>query len=149
MPTAGAGASGRFPQHEHAAIATWKGIVNNEADIASSSTISGQSKEADDSPRGILWLPLPADDKAGWARVHKKASYFVPMKATCGSGGLSPGNPLAMPGYAYPIFMTYADRPADTIHAIAKAKIATYDGYKNGAPEAAGMALPPMCHPLP
>jgi len=64
------------------------------------------------------------------------------MKATCGSGGLSPGNPVAMSGYAYPIFMTYADRPADTIHAITKAMIDTYDGYKSGSPRAEGMALP-------
>ncbi len=121
--------------------AMWKGIINNEADVALSSTISGQSKEADDSPRGILWLPMPADDKAGWARVHKKAPYFMPVKATCGSGGLSPRSPVAMSGYAYPIFMTYADRPADTIHAITKAMIDTYDGYKNGSPGAEGMAL--------
>ena len=70
----------------------WKGVINNEADAALSSTISGQSKEADTSPRGIIWPPMPADDKAGWARVHKKAPYFMPMKATCGSGGLSPQN---------------------------------------------------------
>ena len=121
--------------------AMWKGIINNEADVALSSTISGQSKEADDSPRGILWLPLPVDDKAGWARVQKKAPYFIPVKATCGSGGLSPRSPVAMSGYAYPIFMTYADRPVDTIHAMTKAMIDTYDGYRNGAPGAEGMAL--------
>ena len=100
--------------------AMWKGIINNEADVALSSTISGQSKEADSSPRGIVWPPMPADDKEGWARVHKKAPYFVPVKATCGSGGLSPQTPVTMASYAYPIFMTYADRPADTIHAITK-----------------------------
>ena len=77
---------------------------------AVSSTISGQSKEADTSPRGIVWPPMPADDKEGWARVHKKAPYFVPQKATCGAGGLSPQTPVEMAGYAYPIFMTYADR---------------------------------------
>ena len=37
--------------------------------------------------------------------------------------------------------MTYADRPADTIYAITKAMIDTYDGYKDGAPGAEGMAL--------
>jgi len=46
-----------------------------------------------------------------------------------------------MSGYAYPIFMTYADRPSDTIYAITKALIDTYDGYKGGAPGAEGMAL--------
>ena len=46
-----------------------------------------------------------------------------------------------MASYAYPIFMTYADRPADTISAITKAMIDTYNGYKDGAPGAEGMAL--------
>ena len=127
----------QFPSNN----AMWKGIINNEADVALSSTISGQSAEADSSPRGIVWLPMPPDDKAGWARVQKKAPYFMPMKATCGSGGLSPRTPVTMSGYAYPIFMTYADRPSDTVHAITKALIDTYDGYKGSAPGAEGMAL--------
>jgi len=121
--------------------AMWKGVINNEADAVLSSTISGQSKEADSSPRGIIWPPMPADDKEGWARVHKKAPYFVAQKATCGAGGLSPQAPVAMSSYAYPIFMTYADRPADTVHAVTKAMIDTFDKYKDGAPGAEGMAL--------
>jgi len=121
--------------------AMWKGVINNEADAVLSSTISGQSKEADSSPRGIIWPPMPADDKEGWARVHKKAPYFVAQKATCGAGGLSPQTPVAMSSYAYPIFMTYADRPADTVHAVTKAMIDTFDKYKDGAPGAEGMAL--------
>jgi len=121
--------------------AMWKGVLNNEVDAVLSSTISGQSKEADSSPRGIIWPPMPADDKEGWVRVHKKAPYFVAHKATCGSGGLSPQAPVVMASYAYPIFMTYADRPADTVHAITKAMLDTYDSYKGGAPGAEGMAL--------
>ncbi|CAN5658685.1 TAXI family TRAP transporter solute-binding subunit [soil metagenome] len=121
--------------------AMWKGVINNEADAVLSSTISGQSKEADSSPRGIIWPPMPADDKEGWARVHKKAPYFVAQKATCGAGGLSPQTPVATSSYAYPIFMTYADRPADTVHAVTKAMIDTHDKYKDGAPGAEGMAL--------
>ncbi|HYC64644.1 MAG TPA: TAXI family TRAP transporter solute-binding subunit [Reyranellaceae bacterium] len=121
--------------------AMWKGIINNEADVALSSTISGQSKEADSSPRGIIWPPMHSNDKEGWARVHKRAPYFVPHKATCGSGGLTPATPVNMSSYAYPIFMTYAERSADQIYAITKAMIETYDGYKAGAPGAEGMAL--------
>ena len=121
--------------------AMWKGIINNEADAALSSTISGQSKEADSSPRGIVWPPMPADDKAGWARVHKKAPYFVAQNVTCGAGGLSPQTPVAMSSYAYPIFMTYPDRSADLVYAVTKAMIDTYNDYKTGAPGAEGMAL--------
>ncbi len=121
--------------------AMWKGFVNNETDVALSSTISGQSKEADSSPRGVVWPPFPADDKQGWSRVHKIAPYFVPQKVTCGAGGLSAQTSLVLASYAYPIFMTYADRAADTIYGITKAMIDTYDKYKDGAPGAEGMAL--------
>ncbi len=121
--------------------AMWKGVINNEVDAVLSSTISGQSKEADSSPRGIVWPPMPAEDKEGWARVHKKAPYFVAQKVTCGSGGLSPQTPVVMASYAYPIFMTYAERPADAIYAITKGMIDKFDAYKDGAPGAEGMAL--------
>jgi TRAP transporter TAXI family solute receptor len=121
--------------------AMWKGMVNNEADIVLSSTISGQSKEMDTSPRGVMWPPMPAADKEGWARVHKKAPYFVPVKATCGSGGLSPNTPVEMAGYAYPIFMTYADRSEEEIYLITRAMIDAYPDYKAGAPGADGLAL--------
>jgi TRAP transporter TAXI family solute receptor len=121
--------------------AMWKGMVNNDTDIALSSTISGQSKEMDTSPRGVTWPSMPAEDKAGWERVKKKAPYFVPVKATCGSGGLSQQTPVVMAGYAYPIFMTYADRSEDQIYLITKAMIDAYPDYKTGAPGADGMAL--------
>ncbi len=120
--------------------AMWKGVLNNEVDAVISSTISGQSKEADSSPRGIVWPPMAADDKEGWARVHKRAPYFVPVRATCGAGGLDKA-PVTMAGYAYPIFTTYADRSEASVYEITKAMIDTYDAYKAGAPGADGMAL--------
>lgn len=66
--------------------AMWKGIINNEVDSAIASTISGQAKEAEASPRGLFYPTTPASDKEGWARVNKVAPYYVPHKATCGSG---------------------------------------------------------------
>ena len=121
--------------------AMWKGLIDNETDALLASTVSSRTQEAANAPRGIMWPPLPVDDKPGWARVLKKAPYFVPQKATCGAGGLSPDAAINMASYAYPIFMTYADRPADTIYAVTRAMIDTYDKYKDSAPEAAGMAL--------
>jgi TRAP transporter TAXI family solute receptor len=121
--------------------AMWQGLINNEADVAFSSTLSGQSKEAESSPRGLLWPAMPADDKEGWARVRKKAPYFLAQKVTCGSGGLSPSHPVEMASYAYPIFMAYAGRPADTIYAITNAMIDTYRAYKDSVAGAEGMAL--------
>jgi len=119
--------------------AMWKGVINNEADAGFSSTISGQTRELDASPRGTIWPAMPISDKAGWARLQAKAPYFIPHKVTCGSGGITKDNPVEMPTYPYPIFMSYADQPVDQIHAIVKSMIVNYDDYKSAAPGADGL----------
>lgn len=120
--------------------AMWKGMVNNEVDAAIASTISGQVKEVETSPRGIVYPPTPAADKEGWARVNKIGPYYYPHKTTCGAG-IPAGGFVELPAYPYPIFMAYASQPADLIYNLAKAMIVNYDAYKDGAPGAAGLAL--------
>jgi TRAP transporter TAXI family solute receptor len=121
--------------------AMWKGLVNNEADAAWASTISGQAREVDASPRGLMWPPTPAADKAAWARVNKLGPYLYPYQVTCGAGGLSKTNPAELPSYPYPIFMAYPSQSVDTIYAITKSMIVNYDAYKDGAPGADGLEL--------
>ncbi len=120
--------------------AMWKGIQNNEADAGIASTISAQPKEVETSPRGLVFPPTPAADKAAWARVHKISPYFAPHKATCGVG-LSPQNPVELPSYPYPIFSAYASQPADLVYAMTKSMIVNYDAYKDATPGAAGLEL--------
>ena len=120
--------------------AMWKGILNNEVDAAIASTISGQAKEAETSPRGLFYPATPAADTAGWERLRKLGPYYAPHKATCGVG-LSPQSPTELPAYAYPIFMAYANQPADLVYGLAKAMIADYDAYKDNAPGAAGLEV--------
>lgn len=119
--------------------AMWKGVINNEADAGFSSTISGQTRELDASPRGVIWPAMPASDKAGWDRLKAKAPFFVPHKATCGSGGVSKETPVEMPTYPYPIFISFADQPADQIHGVVKSMIVNYNDYKTAAPGADGL----------
>jgi TRAP transporter TAXI family solute receptor len=120
--------------------AMWKGILNNEVDAAIASTISGQAKEAEASPRGLVYPPTPAADKAGWARMHKFGPYYAPHKATCGVG-ISAQNPVELPNYPYPILTVYDSQSADVVYGIAKAMIVDYAAYKDGAPGAAGLEL--------
>jgi TRAP transporter TAXI family solute receptor len=119
--------------------AMWKGLINNDTDAAFATTITGPAKEAETSPRGIVWPPLPHNDKAGWERVKKVGSFFFPHLATCGAG-ISPQKPIEMGNYPYPIFVAYASQPADQIYSIAKAMIVNYDAYKDSAPGAGGLA---------
>jgi TRAP transporter TAXI family solute receptor len=120
--------------------AMWKGMLNNEVDAAIASTISGQAKEVEASPRGLVFPPTPASDRAGWERLHKFGPYFAPHKATCGVG-VSKDAPAEMPNYPYPIMVSYDSQPADVVHGLTKGMIAQYSAYKDGAPGADGFEL--------
>jgi TRAP transporter TAXI family solute receptor len=120
--------------------AMWKGLVNNEVDAAIGSTISGQAKEGEASPRGLVYPPTPAADKEGWARLNKVGPYYAPHKATCGVG-LSPQSPLELPNYPYPIFVAYANQPEEVVYGITKAMIVDYAGYKDAVPGVDGFEL--------
>ena len=119
--------------------AMWKGLINNDTDAAFGTTITGPAKEAETSPRGLVWPPLPAKDSAGWERLKKVGTYFFPQLATCGAG-ISPDKPIELGNYPYPIFVAYAAQPLDQIYPIAKAMITGYDAYKDSAPGAGGLA---------
>jgi TRAP transporter TAXI family solute receptor len=120
--------------------AMWKGMLNNEVDAAVASNISGQVKEVETSPRGIVFPTTPAADKEGWARLHKIGPYFQQHKVTCGAG-IPANSTVELPSYPYPIFMAYASQSADLVYNLAKAMIANYDAYKDSAPGAAGLEV--------
>ena len=110
--------------------AMFKGFINNEADIAFASTISGQAKEAENSPRGVVWPEFAASDTAGWARVQKIAPYFYPHKSTCGAG-YAKDQSFELPVYPYPMFIAYMNQGEGAIHQLAKAMIDHYGDYKD------------------
>lgn len=118
--------------------AMWKGMVNNDVDAAFATTITGPAKELETSPRGIIWPPLPHNDKAGWERVKKVGSFFFPHIATCGAG-ISKDKPIELGNYPYPIFTVYGSLPFEEAYSITKAMIVGYDAYKDAAPGAAGL----------
>ena len=119
--------------------AMWKGMVNNDVDAAFATTITGPAREVETSPRGIIWPPMPPEDKAAWERVKKVGAFFTPHVATCGAG-ITADKPIQSATYPYPIFVTYGSQTADAIYAITKAMIVNYDAYKDGAPGAKGLA---------
>lgn len=119
--------------------AMWKGLINNDTDAAFATTITGPAKEAETSPRGIIWPPLPHNDEAGWKRVQKVGSFFFRHMATCGAG-ISKEKPIELGNYPYPIFMVYGSVPADQVYAITKSMIVGYDAYKDAAAGAGGLA---------
>jgi len=119
--------------------AMWKGLINNDTDAAFATTITGPAKEAETSPRGLVWPPLPHGDNAGWERVQKVGSFFFRHMATCGAG-IPKDKPIEMGTYPYPIFVVYGTQTPDSVYAVTKAMITGYDIYKDAAAGAVGLA---------
>jgi TRAP transporter TAXI family solute receptor len=119
--------------------AMWKGMINNDVDAAFGTTITGPAKEAETSPRGLVWPPMPKSDTAGWERMKKIGPYFFPQAATCGAG-ISPDKPIELSNYPYPVYVAYAAQPAEQVYSITRAMIDGYDAYKDSAPGAGGLA---------
>jgi TRAP transporter TAXI family solute receptor len=118
--------------------AMWKGVINNDADGAFGSTVTGPAKELESSPRGIIWPTLDPDDKEAWARVKRVGAFFNPHLVTCGAG-ITASTPLKLATYPYPIATAYAAQSNDQIYNLTKAMIQGYDGYKDSAPGASGL----------
>jgi TRAP transporter TAXI family solute receptor len=121
--------------------AMWKGMMNNDADAAFGSTIAGPAKELQTSPRGIIWPAMSFSDKAGWERMRKVGPYFTEHNATCGAGEFSKDKPIQMGTYPYPIYSVYGGQSEDDVYNLVKAMIEGYDGYKDNAPGASGLAV--------
>jgi TRAP transporter TAXI family solute receptor len=95
-------------------------VINNQLDSWSSVTTSGNVREQEASPRGLVFPPFPASDKAGWERIRKVADFFEPYLETAGAG-ISKEKPIELVGYRYPIMATYANTDADEVYAFTKA----------------------------
>jgi len=121
--------------------ASWKGMVSGEVDAAIASTISGQVRELESSPRGLRFPPAPHGDEAGWKRLQSVAPYYVKAVATQGAGGISKDKPMQGPNYPYPILVAYDTQATDLVYAVTKNIIELYPQYKDGAPGADGFEL--------
>lgn len=120
--------------------AAMDGVANNQADVAFTSSISGKAYELERSPRGITYPLMPADDKAGWARLQTIAPFFVPALGTEGAG-VSPEKPAISASYPYPVLMTYVNQDPNLVKAVMTAMVDTFDAYESSAPGNAGWGL--------
>ncbi|MCF8483012.1 MAG: TAXI family TRAP transporter solute-binding subunit [Rhodospirillum sp.] len=111
-----------------------------QIDARNASTTSAAVRQMESSARGLYWVPMPADDKDGWAKTQKIASFLSPAQAKLGAG-LSEENPVWMLGYRYPMITTYADTSEGEVYAMVKALDEAYDGYKNTTPTSSGWTL--------
>lgn len=121
-------------------------VLSGQIDVMQNVPSSGQARQIEASPGGLCWPPMPADDKEGWARAQKVASFLNPIQATAGAA-LSPENPVPMAGYRYPMIATYASTSDDETYALTKALHLTFDMYKGATAAADGWAIDLAGHP--
>ncbi len=119
---------------------SWKGMVNGQVDAAFASTNSGKAYELEASPRGIIWPPLPTDDKAGWGRLNEIAPFFKPNAATVGAG-ITKEQPYQGGAYPYPILIAYQDQDEDLTYSMTKAMYDLFPAYDGKAPGIGGWSL--------
>ncbi|RJE83220.1 TAXI family TRAP transporter solute-binding subunit [Paracoccus onubensis] len=111
--------------------AAMSSMTKNEADFTCTTPTTSQLYELAESPRGIRWIPLDADNKEGWAALDAVLPIMSPFEEDI-AAGLSDGETVAMAAYRYPVIATKADKSADEVYAFVKALDETFDLYKDG-----------------
>lgn len=95
-------------------------IINNQLDAMGSVTTSANMREIEASPRGLIWPPFPASDKAGWARARKVVTFIEPRREYAGAA-IDHKNGTELLGLRYPMIATYAKTSADEVYALVQA----------------------------
>ncbi|MFS4437768.1 TAXI family TRAP transporter solute-binding subunit [Paracoccaceae bacterium GXU_MW_L88] len=106
-------------------------MTRNESDATCTTPTTSQLYELAESPRGIYYAPLEADNAEGWEGLLKVLPIMGPSDEDV-AAGLAEGEIAKMAAYRYPVITTTVDKSADEVYAFIKALDETYDLYKNG-----------------
>lgn len=121
-------------------------VLDGAVDAAGAVVGASVLREIEASPNGIGWLPVPADDKAGWDRINASAPLFAPAMMTSGPGA-SAEAPVPLVGYRYPILSVYAEAAMQDVYDMTKAIVEGYDLYKGAAPVMSEYDVNKAAHP--
>lgn len=106
-------------------------MTRNESDATCTTPTTSQLYELAESPRGIQYAPLEADNEEGWNKLLKVLPIMAPSDEDV-AAGLPEGEVAKMAAYRYPVITTTAEKSADEVYAFIKALDETYDLYKDG-----------------
>lgn len=121
-------------------------VLDGAVDAAGAVVGASILREIEASPKGIGWLPVPADDTEGWERINDTAPLFAPATMTRGPGA-TPEAPVPLVGYRYPILSVLTETSADEAYDVTKAIVEGYDLYKDAAPVMANYDVNKAAHP--
>ncbi|PKO41636.1 MAG: C4-dicarboxylate ABC transporter [Betaproteobacteria bacterium HGW-Betaproteobacteria-3] len=120
--------------------AAMDGVINGQADVAFTSSISGKAYQLAKSPRGIVYPVISHQDKAGWERMSKTAPFFFPFMGAEGAD-LDKDHKVESASYPYPVLMTYDKQDPALVYAMTKVMVETFNDYKDAAPGNQGWAV--------
>ena len=105
-------------------------MTRNEADATCTTPTTSQLYELAESPRGIHYAPLDADNTDGWDALLTVLPIMGPSDEDI-AAGLPEGEIAKMAAYRYPIITTTSEKSADEVYAFIKALDETFDLYND------------------
>ena len=120
--------------------AAMSSMTRNESDATCTTPTTSQLYELAESPRGIHYAPLEADNDRGWEQLLKVLPIMSPSDEDV-AAGLPEGEVAKMAAYRYPVITTTAEKSADEVYAFIKALDETFDMYKDGTATMSRWAL--------
>ncbi|MCA8927851.1 MAG: TAXI family TRAP transporter solute-binding subunit [Alphaproteobacteria bacterium] len=112
-------------------------IIDGQADAAYGSTISSKYNQISASPRSLIHLPFPHDDKAAWARAQAIAPHWYPIEVTNAVAiekNPTGGKAFDGAGFPYPIFVANPTMDETVAYGLTKAVMENYETYKDSGP---------------
>ncbi|SOH94366.1 TRAP transporter solute receptor, TAXI family [Monaibacterium marinum] len=106
-------------------------MTRNESDATCTTPTTSQLYELAESPRGIQYAPLHADNDAGWEQLLEVLPIMSPSEEDV-AAGVPEGEITLMAAYRYPVITTTDEKSEDDVYAFIKALDETYDLYKDG-----------------
>lgn len=119
--------------------ASWEALINGQVDAITTLTTGSYNQQAAASPSGLAWLPLPADNKEGWARLQIEKPQFSPRKGTLGPN-ISADQPLECAGFPFPVLATYPNRDEKAVYSMTKAVDDQFQSFVDIEPAMSGWA---------
>lgn len=114
-----------------------RSVVEGKSDVTYCSSISSVLSEMEGAPGGIRWLPMPLENKAGWAAFFKYRPMLVPSEITQGVSSAR-GVMGTTSNFVYSVT---ADTEVDFAYNLAKWLHKSHDAYKATHPLAMRMSL--------
>ncbi|CTQ31268.1 TAXI family TRAP transporter solute-binding subunit [Jannaschia rubra] len=111
--------------------AAMSSMTRNESDATCTTPTTSQLYELAESPRGIHYAPLEADNAEGWEKLLRVLPIMGPSDEDI-AAGLPEGEIAKMAAYRYPVITTTKDKAEDEVYAFIKALDESYDLYKDG-----------------